>query len=58
MSAFDRPNLISCSFDASTEQTLLPLIGGGAAVVISDDSFVNWPLNFGIKSCSGGATIY
>ncbi len=28
--------LISCGFDASIEQTLLPLIGGGAAVVISD----------------------
>ena len=28
---------ISCSFDASIEQTLLPFIGGGAAVVISDD---------------------
>ena len=28
--------LISCAFDASIEQTLLPLIGGGAAVVISD----------------------
>ncbi|HZC76174.1 MAG TPA: condensation domain-containing protein, partial [Ktedonobacterales bacterium] len=27
---------ISCGFDASIEQTLLPLIGGGAAVVISD----------------------
>jgi nonribosomal peptide synthetase DhbF len=27
---------ISCSFDASIEQALLPLIGGGAAVVISD----------------------
>src|SRR5262249_20175237 len=28
--------LISCAFDAALEQTLLPLIGGGAAVVISD----------------------
>ena len=28
---------ISCSFDASIEQTLLPFMGGGAAVVISDD---------------------
>ena len=28
---------ISSSFDASIEQTLLPFIGGGAAVVISDD---------------------
>ncbi|HET9539338.1 MAG TPA: amino acid adenylation domain-containing protein, partial [Candidatus Limnocylindria bacterium] len=28
--------LISCGFDASIEQTLLPLIGGGAAVVIGD----------------------
>src|SRR5262249_5091114 len=28
--------LISCGFDAAIEQTLLPLIGGGAAVVISD----------------------
>src|SRR5271166_6797766 len=27
---------MSCGFDASIEQTLLPLIGGGAAVVISD----------------------
>src|SRR5262249_54793411 len=29
--------LISSSFDASIEQTLLPFIGGGAAVVISDE---------------------
>ena len=29
---------ISCSFDASIEQALLPFIGGGAAVVISDDA--------------------
>src|SRR5262249_43074321 len=28
--------LISCAFDAALEQTLLPLVGGGAAVVISD----------------------
>src|SRR5262249_36712361 len=28
--------VISCAFDASIEQALLPLIGGGAAVVISD----------------------
>src|SRR5262249_13522285 len=28
--------LISCGFDAAIEQTLLPLIGGGAAVIISD----------------------
>ena len=28
--------VISCAFDASIEQTLLPLVGGGAAVVISD----------------------
>ncbi len=28
---------ISSSFDASIEQTLLPFIGGGAVVVISDD---------------------
>src|SRR5919204_2219878 len=28
--------LISCAFDASLEQTLLPLIAGGAVVVISD----------------------
>ncbi len=28
---------ISSSFDASIEQTLLPFIGGGAAVVIGDD---------------------
>jgi nonribosomal peptide synthetase DhbF len=28
--------LISCAFDAAIEQTLLPLMGGGAAVVISD----------------------
>ena len=28
---------ISSSFDASIEQTLLPFMGGGAAVVISDD---------------------
>src|SRR5262249_8809386 len=28
--------VISCAFDASIEQTLLPLIGGGTAVVISD----------------------
>ena len=29
--------LISSSFDASIEQTLLPFIGGGAAVVVSDE---------------------
>ena len=29
---------ISCSFDASIEQALLPLVGGGAVVVISDDT--------------------
>ena len=29
--------IISCAFDASLEQTLLPLIGGGTAVVISDE---------------------
>ncbi|MEI8153544.1 MAG: AMP-binding protein, partial [Hyphomicrobiales bacterium] len=29
---------ISCSFDASIEQTLLPFMGGGAAVIISDDA--------------------
>ncbi|HWA53674.1 MAG TPA: amino acid adenylation domain-containing protein, partial [Solirubrobacterales bacterium] len=29
--------LISPSFDASIEQTLLPFIGGGAAVVVSDE---------------------
>jgi amino acid adenylation domain-containing protein len=34
--AFRSALLISCGFDASIEQTLLPLIGGGAAVVISD----------------------
>ena len=28
--------LMSCAFDASIEQTMLPLVGGGAAVVISD----------------------
>src|SRR5262249_33889290 len=28
--------LISCAFDASIEQALLPLIGGGVAVIISD----------------------
>src|SRR5262249_46222865 len=28
--------LISCAFDASIEQALLPLIGGGAAVIVSD----------------------
>ncbi len=28
--------IISCAFDASIEQTMLPLIGGGTAVVISD----------------------
>jgi amino acid adenylation domain-containing protein len=27
---------ISCAFDASIEQAMLPLIGGGAAVIISD----------------------
>jgi amino acid adenylation domain-containing protein len=34
--AFRSALLISCAFDASIEQTLLPLIEGGAAVVISD----------------------
>src|SRR5262249_23387596 len=28
--------VISCAFDASIEQALLPLIGGGTAVVVSD----------------------
>src|SRR5262249_11503636 len=28
--------LISCAFDASLEQMMLPLIGGGAAVIIND----------------------
>src|SRR5262249_23451899 len=28
--------LVSCAFDASIEQALLPLIGGGVAVIISD----------------------
>jgi len=30
-------SFISSSFDASIEQTLLPFMGGGAAVVISND---------------------
>ena len=29
---------ISCSFDASVEQTLLPFMGGGAVVLISDET--------------------
>ncbi|HEX6217063.1 MAG TPA: amino acid adenylation domain-containing protein, partial [Vicinamibacterales bacterium] len=29
--------IISCAFDASIEQLLLPLIGGGAAIVMSDE---------------------
>jgi amino acid adenylation domain-containing protein len=29
---------ISCSFDASIEQAVLPLVGGGAVVVIDDDT--------------------
>ena len=29
--------IISCAFDASIEQLLLPLIGGGAAIVIDDE---------------------
>src|SRR5258708_4740873 len=35
-SSFRSALVISCAFDASIEQTLLPLIGGGTAVVISD----------------------
>src|SRR5437660_4026102 len=35
-SGFRSALVISCAFDASIEQTLLPLIGGGTAVVISD----------------------
>src|SRR5256712_7345160 len=35
-SSFRSALVISCAFDASIEQALLPLIGGGAAVVISD----------------------
>src|SRR5262245_14828662 len=35
-SSFRSALVISCAFDASIEQTLLPLIGVGAAVVISD----------------------
>src|SRR5262249_23354869 len=34
-SSFRSALVISCAFDASIEQTLLPLIGGGTAVVIS-----------------------
>jgi amino acid adenylation domain-containing protein len=34
--AFRSALIISSAFDASIEQTLLPLIGGGAAVVVSD----------------------
>jgi non-ribosomal peptide synthetase component F len=34
--AFRSALLISSAFDASIEQMLLPLVGGGAAVVISD----------------------
>src|SRR5262249_19161583 len=36
-SDFRSASVISSSFDASIEQILLPLIGGGTAVVISDD---------------------
>ena len=39
--------IISCAFDASIEQTMLPLIGGGTAVVISD-AVRESPLNSGI----------
>ena len=35
-SGFRSALLISSAFDASIEQTVLPLIGGGAAVVVSD----------------------
>src|SRR5262249_59363481 len=35
-SSFRSALVISCAFDASIEQMLLPLIGGGTAVVISD----------------------
>ena len=35
-SGFRAALLISCAFDASLEQTLLPLLGGGAAVIVSD----------------------
>ena len=35
--SFRSAMLISASFDASIEQTLLPFVGGGAAVVISDE---------------------
>src|SRR5262252_4512972 len=35
-SSFRSALVISCAFDASIEQALLPLIGGGTAVVISD----------------------
>src|SRR5262245_5914028 len=35
-SSFRSALVISCAFDASIEQTMLPLIGGGTAVVISD----------------------
>src|SRR6266849_3514874 len=35
-SSFRSALVISCAFDASIEQTLLPRIGGGTAVVISD----------------------
>ena len=41
---------ISSSFDASIEQTLLPFMGGGAAVVISDEAFASSPPNSGNKS--------
>src|SRR5262249_17615863 len=35
-SSFRSALIISCAFDASIEQTMLPLVGGGTAVVISD----------------------
>ena len=47
--------LIPCAFDASIEQTMLPLIGGGAAVVISDTTRES-PAQFWHQVIRGGVT--
>ena len=47
--------LISCAFDASIEQTILPLIGGGAAVVVSD-AVRESPKQFWHELIRGGVT--
>ncbi len=47
--------LISCAFDASVEQTLLPLVAGGAVVII-DDAARESPAQFWQQVAQDGVT--